>query len=178
MPITGSCRIRCRCLLISSFRHLVVLFRPAFPACLRLISPLPFHLIVVSSYRLSPRPSVSPLFDTVGRGVRRGATVSCLLGFYPVVCADVDSWVIPYLPTFPLSACFVGSAAERWRSHLVRAGCAAMSCLPVGSPRLSSRSSSRRSGRFISSVSRPVLRHDGRGVGGCGATAACFRSSS
>ena len=35
-----------------------------------------------------------------------------------------------------------------------------MSCLLIGSSRLSPRSSSRRSGRFC--VSRPVLRHDGR----------------
>lgn len=63
----------------SSWSHLVVLFRPAFPACLRPVSPCRL-ISCVSSHRPSSRPSVSPFLDTVGRGVVRGASVLCLLG--------------------------------------------------------------------------------------------------
>lgn len=72
MPIAGSCCIRC---------HTVALL----PTCLRLVFPSSrlISSIVVSLV-------VSPFFDTVGRGVRRGASASCLLGFFPAVCSDVD----------------------------------------------------------------------------------------
>lgn len=75
----------------SHLRHLIMRCRPAFPACLRLVSIV--ALIVVS-----------PLLDTVGRGVRRGASgVLCLLDFIlrsVPISADVDSRFVP----FPSSA--------------------------------------------------------------------------
>lgn len=81
--------------------------RPALPACLRLVFPSsrPISSIVVSIVS-------SPLFDTVGRGVRRGASVSCLLGSCPAVCADVDRSVHGVSSAVsPLSAFYVVSAA-------------------------------------------------------------------
>lgn len=84
-------RGRCRCSLISSSHHLVMRCRPAFPACLRLVSPVPSHLIIVV-VSIVASIVISPLFDTVGRGVRRGASVlsACLvfaLRFVPMSIA-------------------------------------------------------------------------------------------
>ena len=103
------CRGWGRCLLISSSRHLVisssrlvVRCRPAFPACLRLVSPVPSHLIIVVVSIVASIVS-SPFFDTVGRGVGRGASVSCLLGSVlrsVPMSAGVDSRFVP----FPSSA--------------------------------------------------------------------------
>ena len=103
--------LACRCrgwggamsshLVISSSR-LVVRCRPAFPACLRLVSPVPSHLIIVVVSIVASIVS-SPFFDTVGRGVGRGASVSCLLGSVlrsVPMSAGVDSRFVP----FPSSA--------------------------------------------------------------------------
>lgn len=154
------CRGRCRCSLISSSHHIVVRCRPALPACLRLVFPSsrPISSPVVS-------PVVSPLFDTVGRGVRRGASGVLLAWFFPAVCADVDSLSMPYHPAMSSrSACLSARLRGRWRFHLVRAGCVVMSCLPrrVVSSLVSFIIPSVGSAYL---VSRPVLRHDGRGGG-------------
>lgn len=73
--------IRCDfdCLLTAAGSVVVVSSRRAVPSCVSclLAARLAF---AVSSHRLSSRPSVSPLLDTVGRDVRRGASVLCLLG--------------------------------------------------------------------------------------------------
>lgn len=146
-----------------SSRHLVVRCRPAFPAYLRLVFP---SSRFISSAIASPVSS--PLFDTVGRGVRRGASASCLLGFCPAVCVDVDSRFIPYLPAMSLrSAC---SSARMRGDVLVRD---VLRCPAWSSSRLSSLASFIiPSVGSVRLVSRPVLRHDGRGGGrlrcGCG----------
>ena len=81
----------------------------------------------------------------------------CLLGFaLRSVPMSIGRFML-YLPAMsPRSACLSARLRGRWRSHLirhlVRAGCVAVSCLPVGSSRLSPCSSSRRSGRFCVSL--------------------------
>lgn len=165
------CRGWWRCLLISSSRHLVVRCRPALPACLRLVFPSsrPISSLVVSLV-------VSPLFDTVGRGVRRGASVSCLLGFCPAVCADADSRFMRYLvgllayqigaagamafssrpSSRPCGMCCDALLAHRLVSRLARR--------PVGlfgsvflSPRLATRLAGRRADAVRLFVSRSIL---------------------
>lgn len=138
--------------------------------------------------RLACRPISSPvvsivvsqLFDTVGRGVRREASVlsACLASSCDLYrCLPMS--IVGSFRFHPLrchlSACLLcrlGCVGDR-----VLISSCGMYCdvlLACGSYRLSPRSSSRRSGRFC--VSLPVFRHGGRG-GGCGAIAVCYRSS-
>lgn len=132
MSITGSCRI-----------HRLTLR----PACLIPVSPCRLISSVIASL------AVSPFFDTVGRGVRRGASV---LSAYLV-------FALRFLPmsisrSIPLSlrrllglfACRLGCGGTVFSSR--RAGCVAMSCLSIGPSRLSPRLSSRRSVRLVSSL--------------------------
>ena len=72
-----------------------------------------------------------------------------MFDFRHAVCADVDSRSIPLSlrRLLGLFACRLGCGGTVFSSR--RAGCVAMSCLPVGSSRLSPRLSSRRSGRFL-----------------------------
>ena len=67
------------------------------PSCLlaaRLAFTVSSHRCPISSVIVSP---VSfPFFDTVERGVRRGASGVLLAWFFPAVCADVDSWLMPF----------------------------------------------------------------------------------
>ena len=144
--------------------------RPAFPACLRLVSSVPSHLIGHHLARPSPRSS------TRLAGREAGSVCALLAWFCPAVCADVDKPVHAVSSTVPpRSACLFGSAAGERCSHLVVWD--VLRCPACPSARLVSRLVRRLVGRAGSCVSRPVLRHGGRGVGGCGATAACFRSS-
>lgn len=116
MPITGSCCIRCRTLSL-------------LPACLRLVFPSSrlISSIVVSIVS-------SPLFDTVGRGVRRGASVSCLLGFIlrsvPMSIAGSCRRSL----TFPRSACL--SARMRGDGVLISSVRDALRCSACQSDRL------------------------------------------
>ena len=95
---------------------------------------------------------------------REAGSVGVLLAWFcPAVCADIDSRFTPFPLRCPLGllACWLGCGAMA--SHLVRAGCVAMLCLPIGSSRLSPRSSSRRSGRLRPSLSpRLATRWAGR----------------
>lgn len=147
--------------------HLVISSCRAVPSCvsclLRCVLALPPHLMPISSVIVSP--VVSPLFDTVGLGVRRGAFASCLLG--SVLRASLISIAgsCRFLCDVPSVCLPVGSAAGAMAFSSRPCGmcCDVMLTHRLASSRLSSRLSSHRSGRFC--VSRPVLRHDGRGVG-------------
>lgn len=148
----------------SPWSHLVVRCCPACPACLRLVFPSsrPISSLVVSLV-------VSPLFDTVGRGVRRGASVSCLLGFCPAVCADADSRFMRYL--VGLLAYQIGAAGAMAFSSRPSSRPCGMCCDALLAHRLVSRLVRRPVCRVVPSVcsvlcfSRPVLRHDWRGGG-------------
>lgn len=109
------CRGRCRCSLISSSHHIVVRCRPAFPACLRLVFPSsrPISSPVVS-------PVASPFFDTVGLGVRRGASVSYLLGFVlrSASVSIAGSWCfLCGAPSLGLLACRLGCVEMAFSSR-------------------------------------------------------------
>lgn len=76
----------------------------------RLFRPSHLIIVVVSIVALI---IVSPLFDTAGRGVRRGASASCLLGSVllpvPVPMPIAGSWC--FLCGVPSVCLPVGSAA-------------------------------------------------------------------
>lgn len=115
MPIAGSCCIRCRTLSL-------------LPACLRLVFPSSrlISSIVVSLV-------VSPFFDTVGRGVRRGDVGALgLLGFsLRSVPMSIGRFML-YLPAMsPRSACLSSRLRGRWCSHLIMLNVLRCPCLPV-----------------------------------------------
>lgn len=138
-----------------SSRHLLISSsRRAVPSCVSCLLAsrlaLPSHLMrLISSAIISPVRL--PALRHGWRGVRRGASVLFLLGSALRFVPMSISRFMPFPLRCPLGllACRIGCWCGRWRSHLVRAGCAAMSCLPVGSSRLSPRLSSRRSVRFL-----------------------------
>lgn len=68
----------------SPWFHLVVRCCPACPACLRIVSPLPSHLIGVSSHRSSSRSS-SPRSSTRLAG-REAGSVGVLLAWLLPCC--------------------------------------------------------------------------------------------
>lgn len=90
-----------------------------------------------------------------------------MFDFRHAVCADVDSLSIPLSlrRLLGLFACRLGCGGTVFSSR--RAGCVAMSCLPIGPSRLSPRLSSRRSGRLVSSLA-PFLDTMGGETGDCG----------
>lgn len=149
MPIAGSCCIRCRTLSL-----LPACLRPALPC--RLISCVPSH-------RSSFRFVISPLFDTVGRGVRRGASGVLLAWFSlrSVPMSIAGSCGVPSVCLLVDSAAWAMAFSSH---HAVRA---AMSCLLASRlvPRLVL--SSRRSGRLISSLA-PSCDTMGGEASGCG----------
>lgn len=142
-----------------SSRHLII------SSCGSVLRFLLACRLVLPSSRLISSPVVSPLFDTVGRGVSRGASASLLAWFCLAVCVDVDNRFVPFSSAMsPRAACFVGSAAGRWRSHLVVRG--VLRCPLLARRLVSSRLVRRLVGRVGSCVSlAPSHRHGGRGVG-------------
>ena len=134
----------------SPWSHLVVRCCPACPACLRLVFPSsrPISSLVVSLV-------VSPLFDTVGRGVRRGASVSCLLGFCPAVCVDADSRFMRYL--VGLLAYQIGAAGAMAFSSRPSSRPCGMCCDALLAHRLVSRLARRPVGLFGSVFLSPRL---------------------
>lgn len=126
------------------------------PPCLfRCVSPYRFISSVIISLL------VSPFFDTVGQGVRRGASVSCLLGFVLLSVPMSIAGSCRRSLAFPRSACLssrLGCVGTAFSSR--HAGCVAMS-----SARLVSRLVYHPVGRVGFCVSLPVLRHEGRGGG-------------
>ena len=149
-------------LVISSSRRAV----QSCVSCLlaaHLASAVSSHRRLISSLVVSPVSS--PFFDTVGRGVRRGASGVLLAWFCPAVCADIDSRFTP----FPLRcllgllACWLGCGAAVLSSH--PCGCVAMSLLTARRLVSFLVSSIIPSVGSVLCFSRPVFRHDGRGGG-------------
>lgn len=157
------CRGRCRCSLISSSHHIVGRCRPAFPACFvasrlcRLISS-----VIVS-------PVSSPFFDTVGLGVRRGASGVLLAWFFPAVCADVDRSVHAVSSCDVPSVCLpVVSVRLRGRWRLISSVRSMLRCPACPSSRLVSRLVYHHVGRVGSSPLAPSCDTMGGEEGGCG----------
>ena len=161
------CRFRRRGLISSCCSVLRFLLACGSSRLCRLISS-----VIVSPVRL---PAPRHGWRGVGRGV--SAFSSCLISVMrsvPISIAGLCRFLYGVS-----SVCLpVGSAAGGGKrcSHLFVRD--VLRCPACPSARLVSRLVLRLVGRAGSCVSRPVLRHGGRGVGGCGATAACFRSSS
>ena len=140
-------------------------------------SRLPSHLIARRLARRLPAPRH-------GWAGREAGSVGalCLLGFaLRSVPMSIGQFML-YLPAMsPQSACLSARLRGGRRSHLirhlVRAGCVAVSCLPVGSSRSSPCPSSRRSGRFISSLA-PSCDTMGGEEGGLLALPRCIRAVS
>lgn len=148
------------------FSHLVISsYRRAVPSCVSCL--LAARLSIISSHLLARRLACRLPVLRHGWAGREAGSVGVLLAWFcPAVCVGVDSWlmVFPLRCPIPWSACLsarlrgdgvlISSVRDVWR-------CPCLS--PAVSSRPSPRPSSRRSGRFC--VSRPVLRHDGRGGG-------------
>lgn len=114
--------------ILSSSHHLVMLCRPAFPACCASrLSIISFHLIACRLARLLP----ALRHGWAVRGA--GSVMSCLLGsvLWAALISIAGSFRILCGVLLGLLACRLGYWCGRWRSHLVRAGCVAMPCLPL-----------------------------------------------
>ena len=109
-------------------------------------------------------PVSSPFLDTVGLGVRRGASASCLLGFAPAVCADVDSRFVPYPLRCPLGllAYWFGYGGDGDGVLILSCGvcCGVLLARHLGSSLVSSR----RSGQVMFLSPRLSTRWTGRGA--------------
>lgn len=136
--------------------HLVI---SSCGAVLRFLFACGSSRLPVSSHRSSSRPSSPRSSTRLGGACGGERPVSCLIGFCHAVCADVDNRFMR-LP-LGLLACRLGCGAIEFSSHPCGMCCDVL--LACGSSRLSPRSSFRRAGWFISSLSsRLATRWAGR----------------
>lgn len=136
--------------------HLVI---SSCGAVLRFLFACGSYRLPVSSHRSSSRPSSPRSSTRLGGACGGERPVSCLIGFCHAVCADVDNRFMR-LP-LGLLACRLGCGAIEFSSHPCGMCCDVL--LACGSSRLSPRSSFRRAGWFISSLSpRLATRWAGR----------------